>query len=98
MPNMDGIEFIGSVRKDPVYQDLPIIMLTTDSTPDNRRLAFEAGANLYLVNLHRHTSSCSRYRAFWRRTRSRHRAAPAVTALVIPHRAEPHHALLYVSG
>ncbi|HPR03205.1 MAG TPA: response regulator [Deltaproteobacteria bacterium] len=49
MPNMDGIEFIGSVRKDPVYQDLPIIMLTTDSTPDNRRLAFEAGANLYLV-------------------------------------------------
>jgi CheY-like chemotaxis protein len=49
MPNMDGIEFIGTVRKDPVYKDLPIIMLTTDSTPENRKLAFDAGANLYLV-------------------------------------------------
>lgn len=49
MPNMDGIEFIGTVRKDPLFQDMPIIMLTTDSTPENRKLAFEAGANLYMV-------------------------------------------------
>jgi CheY-like chemotaxis protein len=49
MPNMDGIEFIGTIRKDPLYQDLPIIMLTTDSSPENRKLAFEVGANLYLV-------------------------------------------------
>ncbi|HPC47078.1 MAG TPA: response regulator [Deltaproteobacteria bacterium] len=49
MPNMDGIEFIGTVRRDPVYKDIPIIMLTTDASPDNRKLAFETGANLYLV-------------------------------------------------
>jgi CheY-like chemotaxis protein len=49
MPNMDGIEFIGTVRNDPQYQDLPIIMLTTDNTPENKKLAFDAGANLYLV-------------------------------------------------
>ncbi|HPI93100.1 MAG TPA: response regulator [Deltaproteobacteria bacterium] len=49
MPNMDGMEFINTVRKDPLFQDLPIIMLTTDSTAENRKLAFEAGANLYLV-------------------------------------------------
>jgi CheY-like chemotaxis protein len=49
MPNMDGIEFIGTVRSDPQYQDLPIIMLTTDNTPENKKLAFDAGANLYLV-------------------------------------------------
>ena len=49
MPNMDGIEFIGAVRNDPLYKDLPIIMLTTDGTPENKKLAYEKGANLYLV-------------------------------------------------
>jgi CheY-like chemotaxis protein len=49
MPNMDGIEFINAVRQDPLYQDLPIIMLTTENNPENRKLAFDAGANLYLV-------------------------------------------------
>jgi len=49
MPNMDGIELIGNIRQNPQYQDLPIIMLTTEASSDNRKLAFDAGANLYLV-------------------------------------------------
>ncbi len=49
MPNMDGLELINAVRQDPLYKDLPIIMLTTDNSPENRKLAFDAGANLYLV-------------------------------------------------
>jgi len=49
MPNMDGIEFISNIRNDPQYKDLPIIMLTTENSQDNRKLAFDAGANLYLV-------------------------------------------------
>ena len=49
MPIMDGIEFIGAVRNDPFYKDLPIIMLTTDGTPENKKLAYDTGANLYLV-------------------------------------------------
>lgn len=49
MPNMDGIELIANIRQNPQYQDLPIIMLTTEASQDNRKLAFTAGANLYLV-------------------------------------------------
>jgi len=49
MPNMDGIELIGNIRQDPQYTDLPIIMLTTETGQDNRKLAFDAGANFYLV-------------------------------------------------
>lgn len=49
MPTMDGIEFIGTVRQDPLYHDIPIIMLTTENSPENRKLAFDAGANLYMV-------------------------------------------------
>ncbi|MGC9323142.1 MAG: response regulator [Desulfomonilia bacterium] len=48
MPNMDGIEFIGTLRQDPQYEDLPVIMLSTESGAENRRIAHEAGANLYL--------------------------------------------------
>jgi two-component system, chemotaxis family, sensor histidine kinase and response regulator PixL len=49
MPNMDGIELISNIRQHPQYKDLPIIMLTTEASQDNRKLAFDAGANLYLV-------------------------------------------------
>jgi CheY-like chemotaxis protein len=49
MPNMDGIELIGNIRENQQYADLPIIMLTTEASQDNRKLAFDAGANLYLV-------------------------------------------------
>ncbi|HQQ14722.1 MAG TPA: response regulator, partial [Deltaproteobacteria bacterium] len=36
MPNMDGIELIGNIRQNPQYRDLPIIMLTTEASIDNR--------------------------------------------------------------
>lgn len=49
MPNMDGLELIGNIRQNPQYRDLPIIMLTTEASHDNRKLAFDTGANLYLV-------------------------------------------------
>ncbi len=49
MPNMDGFELITTIRGNPEYRDLPIIMLTTEGSEDNRRQAFDAGADLYLV-------------------------------------------------
>ncbi len=49
MPNMDGIELIANIRQNPQLMDLPIIMLTTEGSQDNRKMAFDAGANLYLV-------------------------------------------------
>ena len=49
MPNMDGLELIGNIRGSAEFQDLPIIMLTTEDNPESRQLAHRAGANLYLV-------------------------------------------------
>jgi CheY-like chemotaxis protein len=48
MPNMDGIEFIGVVRNDPQYRDMPIIMLTTDSSPRTGGSPSDR-PNLYMV-------------------------------------------------
>ena len=49
MPNMDGLELIGNIRGSAEFQDLPIIMLTTEDSSENRQLAHRAGADLYLV-------------------------------------------------
>ncbi len=49
MPNMDGIELISNIRENPQTADLPVIMLTSEADQQNRTLARQAGANLYLT-------------------------------------------------
>lgn len=46
MPKMDGMQLIKELRKNPSYKWLPIVMLTTN--PSEEEKALEAGANLYL--------------------------------------------------
>src|ERR1017187_953402 len=49
MARMDGYEFIRRVRAEPGYQDLPIIIVSTESQSMDKMKGFQAGANLYLV-------------------------------------------------
>ena len=49
MPNMDGLEFTRQVRESGLYRDLPIIMLTTESSEKDREQGLAAGVNTYLV-------------------------------------------------
>lgn len=49
MPYMDGIELTKTLRADPAWSALPIIMVTTEADDDERKKAFEAGVNDYLV-------------------------------------------------
>jgi two-component system chemotaxis response regulator CheY len=49
MAHMDGYEFIRRVRAEPQYEDLPIIILSTEARAADRQKGFEAGANLYLT-------------------------------------------------
>ena len=49
MPNMDGLTFIRSLRTLPSYQQIPILMLTTESSPEMKNQGREAGANGWLV-------------------------------------------------
>jgi len=43
MPIMDGIEFTREVRKDPVINHIPIIMVTTEIAPEKKVQAKNAG-------------------------------------------------------
>jgi two-component system chemotaxis response regulator CheY len=49
MPYMDGIELTRTLRADPSWSALPIIMVTTEADEDERKKALDAGVNDYLV-------------------------------------------------
>jgi len=49
MPNVDGIKLIKTVREDPEYKDLPIIILSSLSADEDIENGLSAGANSYLI-------------------------------------------------
>ncbi|GAQ94232.1 two-component system, chemotaxis family, response regulator CheY [Thermodesulfovibrio aggregans] len=49
MPYMDGIEFTKQVRSNPEIASIPIVMITTEADEDEKKRAFEAGVDDYLV-------------------------------------------------
>lgn len=48
MPQMDGYAFLRALRAQDIVQT-PAIMVTTEAEDSDRRQAFQAGANLYVV-------------------------------------------------
>lgn len=49
MPVMDGITFIGNLRKEPNYRFTPILLLTTESGQDKKMEGKQAGATGWIV-------------------------------------------------
>jgi two-component system chemotaxis response regulator CheY len=48
MPVMNGLELVDAVRRDPAYQGMRIVMVTTESESSQVIRALEAGADEYL--------------------------------------------------
>ena len=49
MPRMDGFGVIETVRADPRHRDMPILTLTTESAPELKQRARDAGATGWIV-------------------------------------------------
>jgi two-component system chemotaxis response regulator CheY len=49
MPNLDGITLISELRALPGYKFTPLLMLTTESATDKKKLGKEAGATGWIV-------------------------------------------------
>jgi two-component system chemotaxis response regulator CheY len=49
MPEMNGIEFIQNIKKDPKFNNVPILVLTTHTDEKIHGAATEAGANAWIV-------------------------------------------------
>lgn len=49
MPKMNGLKMIEILRKQEIYRDLPIIIVTSEEEEEDREKGLRAGANVYLV-------------------------------------------------
>jgi len=49
MANMDGYEFIRRARASGDFNELPIIIISTESEAEDKSRGFDAGANFYIV-------------------------------------------------
>lgn len=49
MPGLDGIELLRRMKREPRFADIPVIMQTAASAPDQVREGLEAGAYYYLT-------------------------------------------------
>lgn len=49
MPGMDGFEFISQAHIDPLLRDVPSVLVSSRSSPADRRRAEELGARAYFV-------------------------------------------------
>jgi len=48
MPNMDGLEFLRQLKVQGLAPDVPVVMITTESSEDHVRNAIAAGAQGYI--------------------------------------------------
>lgn len=49
MPRMDGFELVTRLRREKKYKEVPIIIVTTRESDEDKRKGMEAGANAYLL-------------------------------------------------
>jgi len=49
MPVMNGLEFVKSVRAEAIYDNMTIVMVTTETETSQMLAALDAGANDYIM-------------------------------------------------
>jgi len=48
MPNMDGLTLTARIRAEPRYKELPVILVTSLASNEDKRRGLDAGANAYI--------------------------------------------------
>ncbi len=49
MPNMTGLELTEKIRQNKLYLELPVILVTSLSSEQDKRRGMEVGANAYIT-------------------------------------------------
>ncbi len=49
MPKMDGLEFLGKIKKNDLYKNIPVVVCTSLFNPEDEEEAMSLGAKEYLV-------------------------------------------------
>jgi CheY-like chemotaxis protein len=71
LPRMDGREVLAEVKGDPALREIPVIIMTTSSAPNDVTLAYRTGANAFVrkpLGMDRLVEAAAGIRDFWLRT------------------------------
>ncbi|MEO8103797.1 MAG: response regulator [Betaproteobacteria bacterium] len=49
MPKVDGLSLVRDLRAMPAYRDTPIVILTTEASPEMKQKGRDAGASAWMV-------------------------------------------------
>jgi len=49
MPDINGLELLSFIRSNPIYQDLPVVVISTEGSRKDIEKGLALGANEYLV-------------------------------------------------
>ena len=49
MPIMDGLKLVKRIRTDAVHKDVPVMIITTEGSSEDRQRALQLGANAYIT-------------------------------------------------
>jgi two-component system chemotaxis response regulator CheY len=49
MPIMDGLKLVKRIRSDEVHKDVPVIIITTEGSKEDRQRAMALGATAYIT-------------------------------------------------
>ena len=49
MPGMDGLELLREIRQDPELESLPVVVVTSKASEEDKRQGVESGADAYIV-------------------------------------------------
>jgi two-component system chemotaxis sensor kinase CheA len=49
MPNMDGLTLTARIRQQPLYKNLPVILVTSLASDEDKQRGLEVGANAYIT-------------------------------------------------
>lgn len=49
MPDINGLELIGYVRSNPAYRDIPLVIVSTEKTDEDKKRGLALGASGYVV-------------------------------------------------
>ena len=49
MPDINGLELINFVRKDPRFQSIPLIIISTEKSEEDKKRGLQIGADAYLT-------------------------------------------------
>jgi two-component system chemotaxis response regulator CheY len=49
MPILDGLKLVKRIRSDAVHHDVPIVIITTEGSDEDRQRALQLGANCFIT-------------------------------------------------